>query len=137
MKVITIPNLAKYQHYKDRKPIWIKWEVNCLKDNDFGRLNNEERWLFIGLIILAVMNYNIIPKSPSFITKSTLFYTPFTLKTLTIRVSRMLAKMEKLNLIEVKMLSGSYQDAIKKEKEKEKDIRKETELLKYPLNKER
>lgn len=62
MRVITIPNLNKYQHYKDRDNMpWIKWHKKCLRDHRFRQLTNSERWIFIGLILLAVENNNEIP----------------------------------------------------------------------------
>jgi hypothetical protein len=63
MKVITIPNLNKYQHYhkeRENNP-WIKWHKKCLRDEKFLKLNNSERWVFIGLILLAVEKNNQIP----------------------------------------------------------------------------
>jgi len=63
MKVITIPNLSNYQHYgKDRETNpWIKWHKKCLRDYKFRQLTNSERWIFIGLILLARENNNEIP----------------------------------------------------------------------------
>ena len=63
MKVITIPKLKDYQHYGEDRTNnpWIKWHKKCLRDPEFRQLTNAERWIFIGLILLAVENDNEIP----------------------------------------------------------------------------
>lgn len=61
---IAIKKLEKYQHYKNRDSMpWIKWHRKCLRDNDFVKLSNEERWIFIGLVLLATENGNKVEKN--------------------------------------------------------------------------
>lgn len=57
-KLITIVSLDKYQHYKDRHMIWFKWYIDCLQSYNFMALNNDQKWLFIGLICLACKSNN-------------------------------------------------------------------------------
>ena len=77
MKVITIPNLETYQHYKERKGMpWIKWHRKCLTDYNFCQLTDRERWLFIGLILLATENDNKIPADFHFIANKICYFPP-------------------------------------------------------------
>ena len=116
MKVIIIPNLEKYQHYKDRNIIWIKWHASCLQDHKFCQLKDNERWTFIALILLAVKNDNKIPADFHYISKQILFSSRGLPKTI--------LKLCDLNLIAIKTLSKRYQNAIPEEKRVDK-IRKE------------
>ena len=60
MKYITIPKLSDYQHYKDRNIVWIKLYCNITDDYDFSQLENDERWIFCGLLMIAAQNQNKI-----------------------------------------------------------------------------
>ena len=59
-KYITITSLKKYQHYHDRHMPWFKWYADCLQSHDFMSLNCTQRWLFIGLICIAIKSNNCI-----------------------------------------------------------------------------
>ena len=69
MEYFTITNLEKYQHYSDRPNIWIKWYQKSLSDYKFGQLRDSERWLFVGIIMIAVETNNNIPKDAKWLYK--------------------------------------------------------------------
>lgn len=62
MEYIQIINLEKYQHYKSgRNTTWIKWYFKSLQSYEFCQLSDSQRWLFVGLTMLAVQHDNKIP----------------------------------------------------------------------------
>lgn len=62
MKYLEVVNLDKYQHYQTgRETIWIKFYSKSLNDPRFCKLRDSERWLFVGLIVIAVETSNSIP----------------------------------------------------------------------------
>ena len=63
MKYLELVNLDKYQHYQTgRETIWIKVYLKITSDYKFQQLTDSERWLFIGLIMIAVECSNSIPE---------------------------------------------------------------------------
>ena len=69
MEYISVKNLDKYQHYKDRNIIWIKWHLESLDDYVFCKLDPASKWYFVGLICLACKTHNKIPKDFEYISK--------------------------------------------------------------------
>lgn len=67
MKYIEVRNLKKYQHYSDRPIIWIKWYIKSLNDYAFNQLTDSQRWLFIGIIMLATLSCNRVCYDPCWI----------------------------------------------------------------------
>jgi hypothetical protein len=116
MKVITIPNLDRYQHYRDRNIIWVKLYLDILQDHKFQQLNDVERWLFIGLILLAVKNDNKIPADFQYIGKILMFSKK--------NLPKHIINLLQLGLISFKMLSRCSIDKIREDKIREykKDI---------------
>ena len=111
MKYIVIPNLDNYQHYKERNIIWIKWYLDSIQDYKFCQLENDERWLFIGLIVLAVKNDNKVPFDVPFIAEKVCYRQKNNLKHIN-KLFKSILKMKKIGLISVEMLSSRYQPAI-------------------------
>lgn len=72
MKYIKIINLEKYQQGATNKP-WIKWWKRCLIDPNFLQLSDGERWLFVGLVILAVDLNNRIPEDAQWVAQRVLY----------------------------------------------------------------
>lgn len=58
---LRICNWEDYQHYKYRRPVWIKLYRQLLDNYDFTRLSDANKWLFIGLLLLAAETENLIP----------------------------------------------------------------------------
>jgi len=123
MKIITIPNLYKYQHYSDRHILWVKLYIDILQDYKFCQLTNDERWIFIGLILLAVKNDNETPLDLDFIAKNICFFDVFKQNKST-GLSRIVLKLNDLKLISIKVKSKCYQGAIL-DKKREEEIREE------------
>lgn len=121
MLVITIPNLEKYQHYKDRNLIWVKLYVDTPQDYKFSQLINGERWLFVGLILLAVKNSGQIPLDYAFIAREVCHSKS--------GIKRKLAKMRKLKLIAIKRIAPRKQNDIPIRVDKiRKEERRDTSL---------
>lgn len=111
-KVIIVNNLNKYQHYKDRNIIWIKLYVDILQDYKFSQLDDNERWIFIGLILLAVKNDNKIPADFPYICQ--------VISNSKKNISKTILKLQDFELISIKSLASCYQDAILEERRGDK-----------------
>ena len=61
MKYIEVINLDKYQTYRGRNPIWAKIFIRMLDDQRIRQLYDGQRWLFIGIILLAIGMDNAVP----------------------------------------------------------------------------
>lgn len=64
MKYLAIRNWQKYQHYKDRRPLWVKLHVSLLDDEDLMGLSVHTRLLAVLMLCLAGNKENQIPNSP-------------------------------------------------------------------------
>ena len=64
MKYLAIRNWAKYQHYKDRRPLWVKFHMSFLDDPDIMALPIPTRLLSVSILLLAANKENQIPNSP-------------------------------------------------------------------------
>lgn len=53
-----VRNFEKYQHYTDRRPPWIKLYRDLWDDPRFFKLNEADRYLLIGLLVIASQNEN-------------------------------------------------------------------------------
>ena len=131
-KVIIINNLDKYQHYKDRHIIWIKLYVDTLQDYKFQQLEDDERWVFVGLILLAVKNDNKVPYDIHFITDNICFRKKNNLKRIK-KFRKTIKKLERLNLIFIKPLPECYQDD---SPDKKREDKKREDIITFSSNKE-
>jgi hypothetical protein len=66
---IAVKNFERFQHYKDRKPTWIKLYNDLLDDYEFGCLPDASKWLAVGLWLLASRHENRIPADPRWIAR--------------------------------------------------------------------
>jgi hypothetical protein len=64
-----IRNFAKYQHYRDRKPPWVKLYRDLWLDESFERLTDTSKLFLIGLFTIASECDNKIPLNPKWIRK--------------------------------------------------------------------
>jgi hypothetical protein len=117
MKVIIIPKLDKYQHYHDRNIVWIKVYCDILRDFKFQQLTNEERWFWIGLIILACQSDNKVPLDYHYLATNLLKVVQFRGRVVS-KWQSSVSKMVKLGLISIKSASI---EQIKKERIDKKD----------------
>ena len=69
MRYFQIKNFERFQHYKDRKPPWVKLYRDLWLDRDFFRLQLASKLLFIGLTTLASLTDNHIPDDPEWISQ--------------------------------------------------------------------
>jgi len=67
MRTYSIKNFARYQHYTDRKPPWIKLYGDIWGDRAFFRLKPESKLLLIGLFTVASHCDNSIPDDPEWV----------------------------------------------------------------------
>lgn len=58
---------SEIRHYSDRKMIWLKLHFNLLKDYTFSTLKDEQKFHFIGLLILAAESNNKFPNDSRFL----------------------------------------------------------------------
>lgn len=68
-KFIRVPNLKKWQHYKDRNPPWIKLHRDLLNNYDFSRLSDASKLHLIMIWILASQMDNLLPADPDWLAK--------------------------------------------------------------------
>lgn len=61
MRTFSVKNFDSFQHYKDRKPLWIKLYNELLDDYDFGRLPDASKAHLIAIWLLASRYENRVP----------------------------------------------------------------------------
>jgi hypothetical protein len=120
---IEIKNFKRFQHYKERNPLWIKLYYETLDDYEFACLPDASKWLLVGLWMLASRTENKIPHDVTWIAKKL---------ALTERVK--LDPLLSAGFITIhaasNALAGRYQDATpEKETEKETDSVSEADVL--------
>lgn len=69
MKFFRVKNWEKYQHYKDRKPIWIKLHTSLLSDYGFSAITDEKKYHLIAIWLLAASLDNKIPYDGAWVSK--------------------------------------------------------------------
>ncbi len=70
-KYLRVTQWSKYQHYKDRRPVWIKFYIEMLDDFDLTALPIATQLLFDRLLLVAAKVENRIPNDPEWISKQT------------------------------------------------------------------
>lgn len=76
MKYLSIKNFKKHQHYKNRRPPWIKLHVEVLDDYAFGCLQDASKAHLMLLWVLASKHDNKIPYDLAWITQKINSTTP-------------------------------------------------------------
>jgi hypothetical protein len=66
---LRIRNWEKFQHYKDRRPIWIKYHVELLDDYELTTLDYVTQLLYDRLLLLAARTDNNIPLDPGYVSR--------------------------------------------------------------------
>ncbi len=61
MRTFRVKNLEKYQHYKDRRPPWIKLHAELLEDYDFARLQDASKLHLVLIWLLASRYEDALP----------------------------------------------------------------------------
>lgn len=70
MRYLTVKNLEKFQHYKERRPPWIKLYQEILEDYAFACLQDASKAHLISLWLLASRSNNRIPSDGEWIAKA-------------------------------------------------------------------
>lgn len=68
---LRVRSWEKYQHYKDRRPPWIKYHVEMLDDYELTHLPYVTQLLFDRLLLLAARTDNNIPHDPEWVATQT------------------------------------------------------------------
>ena len=61
MDFFKVRNFERFQHYTDRRPPWIKLYRDLWDDQRFYSLSDQERYLLIGIFIIASQQDNKVP----------------------------------------------------------------------------
>lgn len=69
MQFIRVIDFEKLQHYRDRKPPWIKLYRDLLSDDRLFELSEADRYQLIGLFLLASHHDNKIPNKSGWLRK--------------------------------------------------------------------
>ena len=64
MNYLAIPNWRRYQHYRDRTPVWVKLHVESLHDSKLRSCTLEARLLWHEMLKLSATFQNAVPNSP-------------------------------------------------------------------------
>ena len=64
---IRVVNWEKYQHYKNRRPPWIKLYTKLLDNYEFSCLQDASKMHLIAIWLLASKNDGILPNDPLFL----------------------------------------------------------------------
>lgn len=75
---LVVKELDKYQHYKDRNIVWIKWYISNA-DKEFDSLPAASKWLFVGLIGLGCKCNNQVPYDLEWLHKELAYKEPIKL----------------------------------------------------------
>lgn len=59
MEYFTVKNWTKHQHYKDRRPPWIKLHITLLDDYEFSCLQDASKLHLIAIWILAGESHRV------------------------------------------------------------------------------
>jgi hypothetical protein len=60
-RYFKVKNFERFQHYKDRNPVWIKLYNELLDDYEFGQLSDASKWHLCAIWLLASRYQNRIP----------------------------------------------------------------------------
>lgn len=71
MRYLSVRNWSVYQHYKDRRPIWIKLHVALLDDDEFAGLSVEAKALYPQVLLVAANRDNKIPADSGWLATET------------------------------------------------------------------
>ncbi len=82
MQFIRIVDFEKLQHYRDRKPPWIKLYRDLLSDDRLFELSEADRYQLIGLFLLASHHDNLIPNKSGWLKKELGINRPISLQNL-------------------------------------------------------
>ena len=65
--MLAVKNFDKFQHYRDRAPVWIKLYRSLLRDYEFAKLPDAARGQLLLIWLLASETGNELPNDPAWI----------------------------------------------------------------------
>ena len=68
---LRVKNWERFQHYKDRRPPWIKFHVELLDDHELQTLPVDARLMYSLILLVAARTDNNIPSDPEYISRQT------------------------------------------------------------------
>jgi hypothetical protein len=80
LKFFAVRNFEKFQHYHDRRPPWIKLYRDLWDDPRFFELQERERYILIGIFVLASQHENKVSASQSWLQAKLLTSKPIPLQ---------------------------------------------------------
>lgn len=105
MKSIRVKNWAKYQHFKDRKPIWIKLYRDILNDLEWHELDGDSAKALVMLWLIAAEDEGQLPDIKKI---------AFRLRMTEQKAKSILDKLlHWIEIDDIKLISDVYQDDIK------------------------
>ncbi len=111
MSYLSVRNWERYQHYRDRRPIWIKFYVELLDDVELRRLPVATRLLWDQILLLAARLDNAIPNDAEELS----FLTRIPQKAVAVGIKQLVAgrwlSEKRSRSAASKMLAKRYQDA--------------------------
>ena len=69
-RFLRVKNFDRYQHYKHRRPTWIKLYQSMLDDGPLMALGETSRYIYVGLLLLAARTDNKITTDVLFLAAS-------------------------------------------------------------------
>ena len=66
---LTVPDLERWQHYKDRRPPWMKLHIEIFDNYDFSNLPDSAKYHLLGIWLLATQIDNKIPDDSNWIAR--------------------------------------------------------------------
>lgn len=106
---IHIVNWRKFQHYRKRKPPWIKLYVDVLDDFEYYSLPDNQKLILIHLWLLASKTDNNIPYNHNWIKATMKLNIAIEIEPL---IQAGFVWSDDVKIGDSKMLSSCYQDAI-------------------------
>jgi len=65
----SVKNFDRFQHYRDRKPVWIKLYNELLDDYEFGLLPDASKMHLVAIWLLASRYENAVPADPAWVAR--------------------------------------------------------------------
>ena len=62
MRYLAVRNLNRFQHYRNRRPLWVKLYLSTLRDAEFAALSMASRLVFVFCLLIAADRDNQIPE---------------------------------------------------------------------------
>jgi hypothetical protein len=66
---LAVKNFERFQHYKDRNPLWIKLYYELLDDYAFANLPDASKWHLVAIWLLASRNKGVVPSDSKWLAK--------------------------------------------------------------------